>query len=58
MKISYEQALEAAEFAKDYLAKEGPLLLKKYQWARAFKILAKAKAKENKRLAKLKAKKQ
>jgi hypothetical protein len=32
--------------------------MKKYKWARAFKELAKARAKEKKRLTKLKPKKQ
>jgi hypothetical protein len=58
MKLTYEQALAAVEFAASHLAKEGPQLMKKYKWARAFKELAKAKAKEKKRLTKLKPKKQ
>jgi len=53
MKISYEQMLEIIDYINALLAKEGPLLMTRYKWARAFKELDKIKAKEKKRLTKL-----
>ena len=51
--IKYERALGAVEYALELLAKQGPRVMKKYRWARAFRALDRAKKKETKRLAKL-----
>jgi len=45
--------LALIESTNELLAKEGPEIMKKYKWARAFRELDKIKKKEKKRLSKL-----